>query len=75
MKKKYTLLENEKDDIKDEIKDNKIEIASLEKKIRRLKSKNSKLQVKIAEINGEQIKIVNNGKSTNVYLNTTKGMI
>ncbi len=75
MKKKYTLLENEKDNIKNEIKDNKLEIASLEKKIRRLKSKNSKLQVKIAEINGEQIKIVNNGRTTNVYFDTTKGMI
>lgn len=75
MKEEYISLENEKNCIKKEIKNNKYEILALEKKTRSLKSTNSKLDVKIAEINGKQIKLINNGKETKLFFNTTKGMI
>lgn len=75
MKKEYITLENKKMNIKREITDNKLEISSLEKKVRSLKSKNSKLETKIAEINGEQVKLISRGRTPKIYLNKIKGMI
>ena len=75
MKKEYISLENEKNCIKKEITNNTHEILALEKKVRSLKSSNSKLEVKIAEINGKQVKLVNNGRETKIFFNVTKGMI
>lgn len=74
MKKEYIILENKKIDAQNNIRNNKLEICKLEKKLRILRSKNSKLESKIAEINGEQVKLISNGREINLYINKTKGM-
>lgn len=45
---------------------NKKEIEILKRKIRYLKCKNSKLNVLIAKINSEELKLSNNGKHPNL---------
>ncbi|MGL4800970.1 MAG: hypothetical protein ACRC18_01775, partial [Cetobacterium sp.] len=61
--------------LKKQIQTNKIEISKIERTLRDLKRKNSKLEVKVAEVNGEIIKNNNGGKDIPVYFCDTKGMI
>lgn len=68
-------LKNLRDSLKNKIQINKIEISKIEKTLRDLKRKNSKLEAKIAEVNGEIIKSNNGGKDIPVYFCDTKGMI
>lgn len=58
-----------------QIQTNKIEISKIERTLRDLKRKNSKLEAKVAEVNGEIIKNNNGGKDMPVYFCDTKGMI
>lgn len=58
-----------------QIQTNKIEISKIERTLRDLKRKNSKLEAKVAEVNGEIIKNNNGGKDIPVYFCDTKGMI
>ena len=58
-----------------QIQTNKIEISKIERTLRNLKRKNSKLEAKVAEVNGEIIKNNNGGKDMPVYFCDTKGMI
>ncbi|MCX3068454.1 hypothetical protein OQE61_13195 [Cetobacterium somerae] len=64
-----------RESLKNQIQTNKIEISKIERTLRDLKRKNSKLEVKIAEVNGEIIKNNNGGKDMPVYFCDTKGMI
>lgn len=64
-----------RESLKKQIQTNKIEISKIERTLRDLKRKNSKLEVKIAEVNGEIIKNNNGGKDMPVYFCDTKGMI
>lgn len=64
-----------RESLKKQIQTNKIEISKIERTLRDLKRKNSKLEVKIAEVNGEIIKNNNGGKDIPVYFCDTKGMI
>lgn len=64
-----------RESLKKQIQTNKIEISKIERALRDLKRKNSKLEVKIAEVNGEIIKNNNGGKDIPVYFCDTKGMI
>lgn len=64
-----------RESLKNQIRTNKIEISKIERTLRDLKRKNSKLEVKIAEVNGEIIKNNNGGKDIPVYFCDTKGMI
>ena len=61
--------------LKNQIQTNKIEISKIERTLRDLKRKNSKLEAKIAEVNGEIIKNNNGGKDMPIYFCDTKGMI
>ena len=61
--------------LKKQIQTNNIEISKIEKNLRDIKRKNSKLEVKVAEVNGEIIKNNNGGKDIPVYFCDTKGMI
>lgn len=58
-----------------QIQTNKIEISKIERTLRDLKRKNSKLEAKVAEVNGEIIKNNNGGKDMPIYFCDTKGMI
>lgn len=64
-----------RESLKNQIQINKIEISKIERTLRDLKRKNSKLEVKVAEVNGEIIKNNNGGKDMPVYFCDTKGMI
>lgn len=64
-----------RESLKKQIQTNKIEISKIERTLRDLKRKNSKLEVKVAEVNGEIIKNNNGGKDIPVYFYDTKGMI
>ena len=64
-----------RESLKKQIQTNKIEISKIERTLRNLKRKNSKLEVKVAEVNGEIIKNNNGGKDVPVYFCDTKGMI
>lgn len=64
-----------RESLKKQIQTNKIEISKIERTLRDLKRKNSKLEVKVAEVNGEIIKNNNGGKDMPVYFCDTKGMI
>lgn len=64
-----------RESLKRQIQTNKIEISKIERTLRNLKRKNSKLEVKVAEVNGEIIKNSNGGKDIPVYFCDTKGMI
>ncbi|MGL4903781.1 MAG: hypothetical protein ACRC3I_12045 [Cetobacterium sp.] len=64
-----------RESLKKQIQTNKIEISKIERILRDLKRKNSKLEVKVAEVNGEIIKNNNGGKDMPVYFCDTKGMI
>ncbi len=64
-----------RESLKKQIQTNKIEISKIERTLRNLKRKNSKLEVKVAEVNGEIIKNNNGGKDMPVYFCDTKGMI
>lgn len=64
-----------RESLKKQIQTNKIEISKIERTLRDLKRKNSKLEVKVAEVNGEIIKNNNGGKDIPVYFCDTKGMI
>lgn len=64
-----------RESLKKQIQINKIEISKIERTLRDLKRKNSKLEVKVAEVNGEIIKNNNGGKDMPVYFCDTKGMI
>ncbi|MEG3013394.1 MAG: hypothetical protein RR795_02905 [Cetobacterium sp.] len=75
MHDKYINLEKEKINLKLKINNNSSDITRLEKCIREIKRKNSKLEVKISEINGEQIKIINGGKELPIFLDNAKGMV
>ncbi len=72
--KEYISLEKQKRNINSEIKDNRSEISQLEKIIRTLKRKNSKLETKLADINGKQLKILNGGKEIPIFIGNSKGM-
>ena len=61
--------------LKNQIQTNKIEISKIERTLRDLKRKNSKLEAKVAEVNGEIIKNNNGGKDMPIYFCDTKGMI
>lgn len=64
-----------RESLKKQIQTTKIEISKIERTLRDLKRKNSKLEVKVAEVNGEIIKNNNGGKDMPVYFCDTKGMI
>ena len=64
-----------RESLKKQIQTNKIEISKIERTLRDLKRKNSKLDAKVAEVNGEIIKNNNGGKDMPVYFCDTKGMI
>lgn len=64
-----------RESLKKQIQTNNIEISKIERTLRDLKRKNSKLEVKVAEVNGEIIKNNNGGKDIPVYFCDTKGMI
>lgn len=64
-----------RESLKKQIQTNKIEISKIERTLRDLKRKNSKLEAKVAEVNGEIIKNNNGGKDMPVYFCDTKGMI
>lgn len=64
-----------RESLKKQIQTNNIEISKIERTLRDLKRKNSKLEVKVAEINGEIIKNNNGGKDMPIYFCDTKGMI
>lgn len=64
-----------RESLKKQIQTNNIEISKIERTLRDLKRKNSKLEVKIAEVNGEIIKNNNGGKDIPIYFCDTKGMI
>ncbi len=64
-----------RESLKKQIQTNKIGISKIERTLRDLKRKNSKLEVKVAEVNGEIIKNNNGGKDIPVYFCDTKGMI
>lgn len=64
-----------RESLKKQIQTNKIEISKIERTLRDLKRKNSKLEAKVAEVNGEIIKNNNGGKDIPVYFCDTKGMI
>lgn len=64
-----------RESLKKQIQTNKIEISKIERTLRDIKRKNSKLEVKVAEVNGEIIKNNNGGKDMPVYFCDTKGMI
>lgn len=64
-----------RESLKKQIQTNKIEISKIERTLRDLKRKNSKLEVKVAEVNGEIIKNNNGGKDMPIYFCDTKGMI
>ncbi len=64
-----------RESLKKQIQTNNIEISKIERTLRDLKRKNSKLEVKVAEVNGEIIKNNNGGKDMPVYFCDTKGMI
>lgn len=68
-------LEKEKRILKLQIKANKYKISDLEKKIRNLKKQNTKKETRIAEINGEQIKILNNNRELPIFIGKPRGMI
>lgn len=64
-----------RESLKKQIQTNKIEISKIERTLRDLKRKNSKLEAKVAEVNGEIIKNNNGGKDMPIYFCDTKGMI
>ena len=64
-----------RESLKNQIQTNKIEISKIERTLRDLKRKNSKLEAKVAEVNGEIIKNNNGGKDMPIYFCDTKGMI
>ncbi|MGL5616204.1 MAG: hypothetical protein ACRDD2_08260 [Sarcina sp.] len=64
-----------RESLKKQIQTNKVEISKIERTLRDLKRKNSKLEVKVAEVNGEIIKNNNGGKDMPIYFCDTKGMI
>ena len=64
-----------RESLKKQIQTNNIEISKIERTLRDLKRKNSKLEVKIAEVNGEIIKNNNGDKDMPIYFCDTKGMI
>lgn len=68
-------LEKEKRILKLQIKANNYRISDLEKKIRNLKKQNTKKETRIAEINGEQIKILNNNRELPIFIGKPRGMI
>ncbi|MEG0236566.1 hypothetical protein [Cetobacterium sp.] len=68
-------LKNLRESLKNKIQSNKIEISKIERTLRDLKRKNSKLEAEIAEVNGEIVKNNNGGKDIPVYFCDTKGMI
>lgn len=68
-------LEKEKRILKLQIKANNYKISDLEKKIRNLKKQNTKKETRIAEINGEQIKILNNNRELPIFIGKPRGMI
>lgn len=68
-------LKNLRESLKNKIQTNKIEISKIERTLRDLKRKNSKLEAEIAEVNGEIVKNNNGGKDIPVYFCDAKGMI
>lgn len=64
-----------RESLKKQIQTNKIAISKIERTLRDLKRKNSKLEVKVAEVNGEIIKNNNGGKDMPIYFCDTKGMV
>lgn len=58
-----------------ELKIAKTNIADSEQVLRNLKKKRSRLEARIAKVNGEIIKNNNGGKDVPVYFCDTKGMI
>lgn len=58
-----------------ELKIAKTNIADSEQVLRNLKKKRSRLEARIAKVNGEIIKNNNGGKDIPVYFCDTKGMI
>ena len=53
----------------------KIDITKSEQALRKLKQKRSRLEARIAKVNGEIIKSNNGGKEVLIYLCKSKGMV
>ena len=53
----------------------KIDITKSEQALRKLKQKKSRLEARIAKVNGEIIKNNNGGKEVPIYLCKSKGMV
>ncbi|MGL5780268.1 hypothetical protein [Cetobacterium sp.] len=53
----------------------KIDITRSEQALRKLKQKRSRLEARIAKVNGEIIKSNNGGKEVPIYLCKPKGMV
>lgn len=58
-----------------ELDTTKSDITESEQALRKLKQKKSRLEARIAKINGEIIKNNNGGKEVPIYFCNTKGMI
>lgn len=58
-----------------ELDTSKIDIAKSEQALRKLKQKRSRLEARIAKVNGEIIKANNGGKEVPIYLCKLKGMV
>lgn len=58
-----------------ELNTTKTDITSCEQTLRKLKQKRSRLEARIAKVNGEIIKSNNGGKEVPIYLCKSKGMV
>lgn len=58
-----------------ELDTSKFDIAKSEQALRKLKQKRSRLEARIAKVNGEIIKANNGGKEVPIYLSKSKGMV
>lgn len=58
-----------------ELDTSKIDIAKSEQALRKLKQKRSRLEARIAKVNGEIIKANNGGKEVPIYFCKSKGMV
>ncbi|MEG2347094.1 MAG: hypothetical protein RSB50_05360 [Cetobacterium sp.] len=58
-----------------ELNTTKTDITSCEQTLRKFKQKRSRLEARIAKVNGEIIKSNNGGKEVPIYLCKSKGMV
>ncbi|WP_281699539.1 hypothetical protein [Cetobacterium somerae] len=58
-----------------ELNTTKTDITNSEQTLRKLKQKRSRLEARIAKVNGEIIKSNNGGKEVPIYLCKSKGMV